>query len=137
MAGVEIVLAILPLVVSTLEHYSDATTAYQRYKHYGNTLLELQESLRIRRTIFHNDIIILLSTVVSKNEASNMVDDHRHPNWMDNEVESALRHLLQTSFEPCFSLISNLNRKLEEIEAEEREFAKIVDQNSRVWQQRH
>ena len=136
MAGVEIVLAILPLVVSTLEHYNDATTAYQRYKHYGNTLLELQESLKIRRTIFHNDVIILLTTVVSNNEALNMVDDHHHPNWMDNEVENALRHLLQTSFEPCVDLISNLNRKLEEIEGEEREFAEIVDQNNRVGQHR-
>lgn len=133
MAGVEVVLAILPLVVSALEHYKEAATVYQRYKEYGNTLRELQESLRIRRTIFNNDVMLLLTSVVSKGEAIQMVLDHQHHNnWVDADIEDALERSLHSSFEPCITLISNIGQKLGEIEGEEREFAKIVDQNTRV-----
>jgi hypothetical protein len=132
MTGVELALAILPLVVAALDHYKHAATAYQRYMQYGNILRELQVSLWIRRTIFNNDVIILLTAVVSKSEAIQMVDDQHHTNWVNTDIEIALRESLHTSFEPCVALIGSLGQKLREIEGEEREFAKIIDQNGRV-----
>jgi hypothetical protein len=79
MTGAELALATLPLVVATLEHYNHAAAAYQRYRQYGNILRELQESLRIRRTVFNNDVIILLTAVVRKGEAIQMFDDQYTP----------------------------------------------------------
>lgn len=105
-------------------------TAYQIYKQYAKVLQELQESLRIRRTIFNNDVMIWLTTVVSKSEAIQMVDDQNHTNWTDTNVERALWEGLQTPFEPCLVLMSNPDQKLKDIEGEERKFANIVDQNN-------
>jgi hypothetical protein len=132
MTGVELALAILPVVISTAEHYHGVYEAYSRYKNFAPILNELQESLQIRRTISYNDSTILLALCVPKDQAKDMLDNPQHSSWADEALEQALASQLGSSASSCIMIMRSIEKKLQEIEGQEQKFGQVLSENPKV-----
>ena len=88
--AVGLALAIAPLVISTVEHYSIAAKCIKRYCRYKPGQQELVSVVNIQRTIFRKTVLRLLAYDVGVGEelASEMMKDPGHSSWMDEQIES-------------------------------------------------
>jgi hypothetical protein len=86
--AVGLALAIAPLVVSAVEHYSTAAKVIKRYRLYTSKREELISKVKIQRAIFRRTIWRLLAydIGVGEAEASQMLIDVQHPAWSDAET---------------------------------------------------
>src|SRR5271163_2819284 len=90
MAEVGLVLAILPLVMSAAEHYSEAANAFLRYRRFAFEISNLACRLKVQRAIFVAAAKRLLAASVGSDKASCMLDDSKHPTWSDANLDRFL-----------------------------------------------
>lgn len=98
MAGVEVVgtvLAVLPLIVTAIEHYEKIGDLILTYRRYSKEVRKFNTELAVQRVIFQNECVLLLSEVV---------DDERALRDMFKEPTHGLRKCLRDD--------DNLDRKL-------------------------
>lgn len=96
MSGIEvagIVLAVLPLCISALEHYEDQLTPYKALFHYQTELSERSQELEFVYTSFVQTIQNLYAEagIADDEEFEEMLDDKTARTWPSDDWEGKLR----------------------------------------------
>ncbi|MCJ1426288.1 hypothetical protein MMC29_004191 [Sticta canariensis] len=128
----EVALAVLPLVISAIEHYKDCFRPLIRYRKFTSELDRFQQRLKIQKAIFRNQCRILLENAVHQDVASQMLEEHSHFLWCDAQTEELLVKQLGSSREACVAVIELIDERLRGIEKESRGFETIIDQEYRT-----
>ena len=79
------VLAVVPMIISTCEHYGEAARGIQRYRHANKGAEDLTMMLEIQEAIFRSANVRLLASCVGEDEARLMLGDFNHPGWKESE----------------------------------------------------
>jgi hypothetical protein len=133
MSGVEafgIVLAVLPLLISTIEHYDDALRPFKRYKNFDSELKRFKDELSSEKVIFHTESLLLLTSVTSYDIATKMLEERDHPSWKDSELEAKLSQWLGASRDACKNIIAVIEDDLKKIREESQFFDTVTCESS-------
>jgi hypothetical protein len=126
MSGAEtvigLVLGVLPLLVSTAEHYDNVFRPFRRYKRFSKELKKFQQEFLGHRTVFHNECLLLLSTFTGVDTASEMLREHDHPLRKDLDLNKKLSDQLGASRDACRATIGLIMEELDGIHRESRRF---------------
>ena len=112
----ELSLAVLPLVISALEHFSTVRKAVSRYRTFSEYVDEFFAELDIHFRIFHTSVQLLLTAEVGDEQAVRMVADVDDVAWHDSDLDAHLSerfcHTSATSVRNCLFLIRQQIKKL-------------------------
>jgi hypothetical protein len=81
MTGVEaagLLLGVLPLMISAAEHYDDISRPFRRYLKFAPELKLYQHQLCTQKTIFRNECQKLLSMLIDRQTAKDMLKESKH-----------------------------------------------------------
>lgn len=129
MSGVEavgLILGVLPLIISAVEHYEDTLRPFVRYRKFSSMLQRFHDELEVERTIFRTECLFLLAGTVDSETAAQMLNDRDHRLWKDNTLHEKFGRQLGTLGFACDSVISQIQLKLDEITAKSDELNAIV-----------
>jgi hypothetical protein len=126
MSGAEtvigLVLGVLPLLVSTAEHYDDVLRPFKRYKRFSKELKKFQQEFLGHKTVFHNECLLLLSTFTGVETASEMLWEKDHPLRKDLDLNKKLSDQLGPSRDACQDTIRLIMGELDGIQLQSRSF---------------
>src|ERR1700761_1403088 len=115
----ELPLAIIPLVISAVEHYSDVTKAISRYRHFSDHIDEFFSELDVQCRIFQTSLQLLLTSAVGDEQAARMLRDENDVGWMDGDLDAYLSERFPDStastVRNCLRLIQRQLEKLLEV----------------------
>ncbi|CZR60754.1 uncharacterized protein PAC_10650 [Phialocephala subalpina] len=126
MSGAEavgLVLGILPLLISTAEHYRDVLKPFKRYQNFAPELEIYQLQLNNQKTIFHSECRWLLTALTDSQMATDMLRESTHPSWGDKELDEKCAQQLGDSGTCCKETIALIQAKLKVMEKEAESFA--------------
>ena len=126
------VLAVLPLLISAVEHYEDCWRPLVRYCMFTSKVDHFQQRLKTQKTIFRNECRILLESVLEHDVASRMLEDKTHVNWNSQAIEKQLLEQLASSKEACLTIIAQVTEQLKVVEEESMGFDKVIEQSGQV-----
>lgn len=132
MSGAEVALALLPLLISAVEHYNDCFRPLIRYRKFTSELDRFQQRLKIQKAIFRNQCRMLLENAVSQDVANKMLQERNPLSWHNAETEKLLIKQLGFSTEACIAVVELIEERLRDIEKESISFGAIVDQEYQV-----
>lgn len=72
MSGLEIGLALVPLIGSGAKHYRDILKPFSRFRNHGSTFANFQLKLETQRTLYDREIRRLLTNIFGKSLADDM-----------------------------------------------------------------
>lgn len=130
MSGVELAglaLAVLPLLVSAIEHYDDILKPLRAYRGFSSKLKRLNDDLTVQRTIFRTECLLLLAPVSTSTTAQAMLSDPRHEAWESVTLERVLNERFGPLASSCQLVVKRINAHLKSI-AEV--LSKIIDVTS-------
>ena len=134
MSGVEVaagfVLAVLPLLISTIEHYDDVLSKFKRYKRVASEFRRFNDELVSEQVIFHPEALLLLASVTTYDIAASMLDDPEHPSWKDFELDVKLSQSLGSSCSSCKRVVAIIEEDLKKIKEQFRMFDDIANESS-------
>jgi hypothetical protein len=120
------VLAVLPLLISAIEHYEDVYRPFSHYKNFEPQTKKVQQALLTERTIFRNECSRLLGSSVDGSVARAMLGDVSHAGWTDEALSSSIDRWLGDSRDGCIAAVTAIQEQLEEIERTCEHFGIIV-----------
>ena len=126
MSGAELLLGILPLLVSAAEHWDDCVRPFKRYRRFAVEADRFRQHLNVQHTIFRNQCRILLENVTEDDTAVQMLAQWNHPLWLDPDIASQLSKRLAESKGACVTAIQLMIEKLEDVLEESRDLESIV-----------
>jgi hypothetical protein len=133
MSGAEtvvgLVLGILPLLISTAEHYETILRPFRRYRRYAPELLLYQKQLGTQKTIFRNECMLLLTTLTDNHTAKLMLKESNHPSWTDTDLDESFAQQLGDSGNACKTLIDLIDETLKAVEEEAENFGLIIQES--------
>ena len=135
MSGVEAVglaLAVLPLLISTAEHYDSCLRPFQRYKHFAREADCFRHLLSIEKTKFRHECRLLPEEFVDHDVARGILSGGSPSSPGDTTLETSFTRLLGDSKEACFNVAEMIRQKLQEIEDKSQEFWRILDEDRQV-----
>lgn len=127
-SGVEvlgIVLGVLPLLTSALEHYEEALRPIKTYRGFTSKAQQFCDQLETQRTIFRAECELLLSAVTDSTTAREMLNDPNHEKWKSEAIRTLFGRRVGSLGAACFLVISNMNQKLDEIGNLSKDFSTI------------
>ena len=131
MAGVEtagLVLAVLPLLISSLQQYDHVTSCFARYRNFAPEVNRYQLRLKTQRTIYENECRLLLSNVIDRGAADLILDNASQNSNLDPQVVSDFALQLGRCGEACLTTAKQIKQRLEEIGHEGRVLESLVDE---------
>ena len=134
MSGAEagLALAVLPILISAAEHYSNCFRTFTRYKDFSDKAKQFQTRLYIQKVIFRDQCLRLLADIIDHDDASSMLDVVNHPLWENIALEERLVQLLDESRDACISTIEMIEERLKALDTESQELATAIAQDSQV-----
>ncbi|MCJ1310178.1 hypothetical protein MMC25_003839 [Agyrium rufum] len=117
--GIELaglVLAVIPLLISALEHYEDAvdpTMAF--FKRYHVELRSAINELTCLYASYEQSIRILLSPIVDSYSLQGMIENTEDKRWKGNYMEAAPRDRLKASYEAYFRRLHQIEQGFRDI----------------------
>ena len=94
-----LVLAVLPLIISALEHYNEGLKPLKDFMRYNIVIRKLIVDLLTQKALFRNTLEKLLGGLVTDDVAvALLLDDPVGPGWKSKKLESDLRLRLRHSF---------------------------------------
>lgn len=94
-----LVLAVLPLIISALEHYNEGLKPLKDFIRYKQVIRELVVDLGTQRALFRNTLEKLLSGSVASDVTLALLLEHPGgERWQDGELALDLKRRLQGSF---------------------------------------
>ncbi|KAG7005327.1 hypothetical protein G7Y79_00020g048550 [Physcia stellaris] len=144
MSGAELVLAILPLLISAAEHWDDCIRPFKRYRRFAKEVDRFQQNLKVQYTIFRNQCRILLENVTQESTTvHDALSESNHPLWSDFEVEQQLEQYLAESRDACVAAIQLIEERLEKVQEESAGLGLIIAHDhenirlgDKAWRQR-
>ncbi|KAF1959280.1 hypothetical protein CC80DRAFT_533456 [Byssothecium circinans] len=110
--GIEIVglvLAVLPLIISALEHYEEGVSTIEKFFRYKREIRSIIEALATENTIFKNSCEQLLSDFLGPVELAEMLQNPRGETWSQPHIVTELRARLDRSYDIYMIHVSNMN----------------------------
>lgn len=114
------------MFLSALEHYEEVFEPFQRYRMFTSELRIYRARLTTQRTIFRNNVQLLLCSIVEVEEARHMLKDVDHYLWIDGNFQESITRQLGESGISCEDTIRMIVRKLEELMDECTKFDSVV-----------
>ncbi len=115
MSGVEvagIVLGVLPLVISALEHYADGINTAKRFWRYKSEIRSLILQINTERSIFINTIEQLLTGVVETKQLAELISCPAGQVWREAGVEENLKNRLRGAYEIYLENVRSMEKAL-------------------------
>jgi hypothetical protein len=116
MSGIEvagILLGVIPLVISALEHYAEGISTIHKWWRYKRELASLKRILDAEYVRYLNTCEELLSGIVPDATLAALLDFPGGPGWQDSEIERKLRSRLRTSFTSYLNTVTDMNDVME------------------------
>lgn len=132
MSGIEavgLVLGVLPLLISAAEHYDDVIKPFKRYRKFAPELENYQQQLGAQKTIFRNECHWLLSSIIGRQTAGEMLKNRTHGSWTDSSLDEKFSRQLGESGAACKTIIDLIQAKLKIIEEESESFGLVIQQS--------
>ena len=103
------VLAVLPLVISALEHYNEGAKPLKDFVRYKQMIRELVVDLSTQKALFRNTLEKLLSNSVTSDVRLALLLEHPGgEGWQDDELASDLRRRLQGSYDVYMASVNDM-----------------------------
>ena len=133
MSGLEpgLVLGILPLIISAAEHYNNVFRPFTLYNNFATEVGRFQRQLRVQKTIFRHQCLILLESAALQDAAS-MLDQRSHPLWADQETAHQLADFLKESEQAYIDIIELIEERLKQVEKKSDGFRAILNDDRDV-----
>jgi hypothetical protein len=131
-AVIGLVFGVLPLLVSTAEHYDDVFRPFRRYKKFSKELKNFQQEFLGQKTIFHNECRILLSTFTGLETANEILRERNHHLSKDLKLNKMLSDQLGASLDACQTTIRLIMDELSSIQSESRSFEQAIPKDEPV-----
>jgi hypothetical protein len=112
MSGPEIIVAVLPLMISAAEHYKTVFEPFSRYRNFNTGVQRFRDSLKIQHARFRNTCKLLLEHVTHRELAIDILDCKAKAEPRLNEE---LVLFLGDSIESCFCIVAQVSEVLEKI----------------------
>lgn len=119
MSGVEalgLLLEIVPLLISAIEHYDDVLRPIHRYREYTTKSQRFCDELETQRIVFQAECQLLLGELVGPATAQKMLCSSEHPLWRDKTFCKSFEDRLGSLGLTCSSIISRVESTLREID---------------------
>ena len=118
MTGIEaagLVLAVLPLLISSVQQYDKVTSGFARYRNLAPEVKIYQLRLKTQRTIFQNECRLLLYNVTDRGTADRILDNTSQDWKPDPQVVSTFALQFDRCAEDCLTTVEQIKQKLEDI----------------------
>ncbi|KAG9556095.1 hypothetical protein KCU71_g11694, partial [Aureobasidium melanogenum] len=120
MSGMEVaglVLAVIPLFISAIEHYEDGlrTVRVLKLVVYRQELTHYRTKLMTEYGLYNNALEELLVDVVTPLELRNMIDQGYGPLWKDAALEDKLRKRLGRTYHTYFLVMKQMQEVMARI----------------------
>jgi hypothetical protein len=114
----ELVLAVIPLVISAIEHFSEVKKSFRQYRHFSNTIDDFFSELDTYCGIFKSSVQILLMSAVGSEDAARMVQSLEDVGWQDDKLDMCVSERFGSflsAAKSCLRLIRREGEKLSRI----------------------
>lgn len=118
MSGFEVVgviLGVLPLAISGLEHYAEGVRTIKRTYHYSRDFSIVARKLKTQQDIFRNTVSKFLSECVDFETQQKLMVNIGGREWESPECEAALRRRLYDSYDSSLGCVCDISRTLQEL----------------------
>lgn len=122
MSGFEVagvVLGVLPLIISAIEHYNDIVDPIRTCRKYSSALQTLVTDINAQRDIFQNECILILSQFVDQHALEDMLKDPKHALRSqlkyDQNVQEKITSLIGSHASQLQGILNLINASLDEI----------------------
>jgi len=114
MSGAEVglILGVLPLLVSAMEHFDGVLGPLQRFKDYAPEISRFQRRLLAQKTIFRSQCQLLLVPLTGNEIANEMLELPEHEKWSEGALKNKLEQQLRGSAEACVEIIRAIEDEL-------------------------
>ena len=103
-----LVLAVVPLLISALEHYEDAVDPVVAFFRWRQRLPKVIRELYMENASYAQNIRLLLNQTTSDAELSNMINNPNCDDWKSADLENALQDQLGDAYTPCMSTVKEI-----------------------------
>ena len=110
-SGIEVVglvLAVLPLIISALEHYEGVSTI-DKFLRYKREIRSIIEALATENAMFKNSCEQLLSDFLGPVELAEMLQNPRGEIWSQPKIVTELRARLDRSYDIYLIHVNNMD----------------------------
>jgi hypothetical protein len=111
MSGFETVgvaLAVIPLIISAVEHYEDILGPITTYRKYSAVLKTFTTELNVQRDIFQNECVWILSPFTDAHDLEDMLKTPSHNLRRKLEADANVNECVRLCFGPSHSQIINI-----------------------------
>lgn len=122
-----IVLAVLPLFISALEHYSEGLDPMRAFFEFDSQWPVQIRKLRDQHINYNLTLKLLLSSIAEPDEVEEMIADPGGSRWKDNSMQRRLEERLDESYSAYLDTIKRIEEIMKEIAKDLK-----VDQSERV-----
>ena len=127
MEAAGLALAILPLIISSIENYENVSACFARFRHFAPEFNRFQLRLKAQKVIFDNECRLLLSNVVERETAEALFSDPLRSTHIDPNLASDFALQLGRCGEARYSTVEQIKQKLEEIGLEGQRFESAIN----------
>lgn len=117
MSGIEVVglvLAAIPLIISGLEHYAEGVESIKVIRNATQEFRAVARKLDAENVVFRNTLEILLLECLDVRTQKALLHDVAGAAWTDPEVERALCHRLDSSYQSYIDHIKHVKKTLDQ-----------------------
>ena len=125
-------LAILPLIVSAIEHYKDCLGPGKRFYQYASQARKFLRKYEAQHAIFLNQCRLLLEDAVEPEMVDQMLHDNGHPSWKDPKIDEGLQKRLEASYGSCTTVIEDINTALTSLREWSLKLCNAIEQEAKV-----
>lgn len=118
MSGIEIaglVLAVIPLFISAIEHYEDGLRPLRAFAYYREELAQHRMKLTTEYGLYHNALEELLVDVVPQDELRDMIAQGFGPHWRNAALEGKLKTRLGAVYNTYFLVMKQMQHVMARI----------------------
>ena len=115
MEAAGLILGVLPLVVSTIEHY-DFFAPFICHCAFMRELQNFRRKLDARKLLFRNECRLLLEVLVQEELIEEMFrEGSTHPSWTDMDLNERVRLYLGESHEACVDMMAAIEDCIDQL----------------------
>ena len=104
-----LILAVLPLIISALEHYNEGIKPLEDFVRYKQVIRELVVDLSTQKALFRNTLEKLLSSSVASDlKIALLLDDPGGEGWRNDDLASDLKRHLEGSYDVYMASVNDM-----------------------------
>ena len=121
-----VVLGILPLIISAIEHY-DFFAPFVCHCEFTRELQCFRRKLDARKLLFRNECRLLLEEFIQEHVVEEMFKDgSRHPSWEDEDMNERIRRHLGESYEAYIDMVKAIDGHVDKLKEKTKGFGIVL-----------